>query len=263
MPEPTAHKASRIVSVLRGKVLGGTLRPGEKLPTWDEMEAQFEVGRPTLMRALDRLKKDGLLVADSTRGTHVAHRPPHLTRYALAFDQAPNSPGFNRFFAALSAESASVARTANCEIPVYYEVEPKTAQYERLAEDAHAGRIGGVILVGSNLLIQSGAVKSLGVPTVAIHSPDPLLGPIPGVYVDYDSFIFESLRWLQQRHRQKVAVLTNVYNPLSARYASWKNSACRPSRRGFRRRIRNMPRGRVRSFACCWILIIPIAPMRW
>lgn len=52
-------------------ILEGTLRPGEKLPPERELAKQFEVSRPSLREAIQRLEAKGLLLRRQGGGTFV------------------------------------------------------------------------------------------------------------------------------------------------------------------------------------------------
>lgn len=50
-------------------ILEGTLRPGEKLPPERELAKQFDVSRPSLREAIQRLEAKGLLLRRRGGGT--------------------------------------------------------------------------------------------------------------------------------------------------------------------------------------------------
>ncbi|MGO3395678.1 MAG: GntR family transcriptional regulator, partial [Serratia proteamaculans] len=52
-------------------ILEGTLRPGEKLPPERELAKQFDVSRPSLREAIQRLEAKGLLLRRQGGGTFV------------------------------------------------------------------------------------------------------------------------------------------------------------------------------------------------
>ncbi|WMQ74358.1 MAG: Pyruvate dehydrogenase complex repressor [Sodalis sp.] len=56
---------------LKYLILEGTLRPGEKLPSERELAKQFDVSRPSLREAIQRLEAKGLLLRRQGGGTFV------------------------------------------------------------------------------------------------------------------------------------------------------------------------------------------------
>lgn len=213
MSRPRA-KYDRIAADLRDAIVSGRFQPGDQLPKWDEMEQQYEVGRPTLTKALERLKRDGFLRATRARGTFVTARPPHLARFGIVLPSSPawSSSGkgvWNRFWELLAATSPGLESDLDIELPVFYEVaDNATRGAQRLAADLRRGRLGGLIIVGSNSMRNLPELASAPVPRVAIFDAPEQIG-CPCVYVDSQSFVDRSLRALRERGCKRVAVLTN------------------------------------------------------
>jgi GntR family transcriptional regulator len=61
-----------IESFLKNKILSGSLEPGQRLPTEQEMTAQFGFSRITIRSALSHLESEGLIVKRRAKGTFVA-----------------------------------------------------------------------------------------------------------------------------------------------------------------------------------------------
>src|SRR3954467_7543296 len=99
VPHERAFKTGPILSTLRGRMLAGELRPGDRLPTRADLERSFGASRATIQQVFDRLAEDGFVTADGRNGTTVASHPPHLHRIALV---APwTTPEDSRFWMAL------------------------------------------------------------------------------------------------------------------------------------------------------------------
>ncbi len=120
--KPAVSKQIEIAAVLRRQIVLGSHAPGSKLPTWDELERQFRVSRPTLRLALGDLKAQGFIEPDSTRGTFVAQRPPHRHRYGLIFHESPENIGWNRLYAALAHQAAVLSNTTDRKIEIFTKV---------------------------------------------------------------------------------------------------------------------------------------------
>ena len=74
MPEPTIHLASvneQVVSVLREKILTGTLPPGAPLPEVG-LSRQFGVSRNTIREAVRAVAREGLVNVDRNKTATVA-----------------------------------------------------------------------------------------------------------------------------------------------------------------------------------------------
>lgn len=87
------RRKERLGDQLYGQILeqivSGALRPGDKLPSENQICQSFQVSRPTVREALIRLHADGLIVTRQGSGTFVQRRPPeHLMRLAEVSDVA-------------------------------------------------------------------------------------------------------------------------------------------------------------------------------
>jgi GntR family transcriptional regulator/MocR family aminotransferase len=67
----------------------GTLRPGEKLPSWRDLAAQLGVARGTVRAAYERLADAQLIVASRSAGTRVAALPVPVGVVAAPAEKAP------------------------------------------------------------------------------------------------------------------------------------------------------------------------------
>jgi GntR family transcriptional regulator len=87
-----------IVDELRAEIMGGRRPPGSRMPSENELAAQYRTSRPTVRRALAVLKAEGLLSSEQGRGAFV--RPtPHVrllvTGASFRKHRALGLPGFN------------------------------------------------------------------------------------------------------------------------------------------------------------------------
>lgn len=64
--------ADAVLGQIEGMILEGSLKPGQKLPTERELAKQFEVSRPSVREALQKLAARGLLVSRQGGGTYVS-----------------------------------------------------------------------------------------------------------------------------------------------------------------------------------------------
>lgn len=63
-----------ITSQIRGQIVGGQLRPGDRLPNERDLAATFGVSRPALRQALAALESLGLIESRVGSGTYVSER---------------------------------------------------------------------------------------------------------------------------------------------------------------------------------------------
>ena len=61
----------QIMEAVRGSVLKGELKPGQKVPSVRDLAAEAKVNPNTMQRALTELEREGLLVGGGTSGRTV------------------------------------------------------------------------------------------------------------------------------------------------------------------------------------------------
>ena len=66
---------AQLAELFRQRIVRGTWRSGERLPSLDALTEEFDVARVTVRQAVDLLERDGLLSAQQGRGTFVTGRP--------------------------------------------------------------------------------------------------------------------------------------------------------------------------------------------
>src|SRR5690348_2327707 len=62
----------QVANVLQVRIFSGTIPPGGLLGTEKDLAAEFGVSRITIRKAIDVLRRDGLLEAERGRGTFVS-----------------------------------------------------------------------------------------------------------------------------------------------------------------------------------------------
>ena len=61
----------QIIEAVRGSILKGELKPGQKVPSVRELAAEAKVNPNTMQRALTELEREGLLIGGGTSGRTV------------------------------------------------------------------------------------------------------------------------------------------------------------------------------------------------
>jgi GntR family transcriptional regulator len=87
-----------IVDELRAEIMDGRRPPGSRMPSENELAAQYRTSRPTVRRALAVLKSEGLLSSEQGRGAFVRPKP-HVrllvTGASFRKHRTLGLPGFN------------------------------------------------------------------------------------------------------------------------------------------------------------------------
>jgi GntR family transcriptional regulator len=64
----------QIENLLRGQIRSGDYKPGQALPTEDQLTKSYGVSRITIRRALSVLEQDGLILKKTGRGSYVSNK---------------------------------------------------------------------------------------------------------------------------------------------------------------------------------------------
>ncbi|MER5395378.1 GntR family transcriptional regulator [Streptomyces sp. NPDC002599] len=80
--EVAAPKYVRLAQTLQGRIEDGTYPPGSRVPSENQLVQAFGMSRPTVVRALELLKRDGWLESRQGFGTIVRGRPEVAERKA-------------------------------------------------------------------------------------------------------------------------------------------------------------------------------------
>ena len=86
------HMYERIAAAIRDQITNGTLRPGGRLPTQQELVDSFGCSRQVVRFALDLLENEGLVDRIQGFGTVVRKYDPLVRRSALHYRDMPNTP---------------------------------------------------------------------------------------------------------------------------------------------------------------------------
>ncbi len=102
-------KSERIYMFMLQMLCSDDLRIGDLLPTEVELANQFQVSRPTVMRALNRLKQEGLISRKAGVGSFL-ERKPENTSSPLVFGLIFPLLGVGEIFASIAEEIAVLAK---------------------------------------------------------------------------------------------------------------------------------------------------------
>lgn len=103
-------RVSHVVARMRKLVGDGAWRPGLKLPTQDQLAAEFRISRSVLREAVAMLKAEGLLTSRRGSGVYVAKSPPPFVRLSGEdLDQMPGILHLLELRAAIEIEAAGHA----------------------------------------------------------------------------------------------------------------------------------------------------------
>jgi len=112
--EYTPPKYAQVIDELRRRIESGEYPPGSLLPSEHQLSDEFQIARPTVVRALRVLRQDGWIETQQGKGSFVRGRPalaglesPRTGEQALNRDES-REPG-DLIEAAITAPAARVA----------------------------------------------------------------------------------------------------------------------------------------------------------
>lgn len=222
---PVKHDA--IVRHLRSLVVDGGLRPGERVPTRSEIEAQFGVSMMTVQRAFERVIAEGFLTVAGSTGTVVSASAPHLHRYVLSFPGRVGDDRWVRFWALLAAEARGWGTGSESWVEVAYGIDPAigAAEVARLATEVVDHRVAGIVF-GSDpwTVVGTPLLDTPGIPRVAFSA---LKGntAVPGISLGADGRLLyaRAIAHLAARGRRRIALITVPGLATAELLATWRD----------------------------------------
>jgi len=216
-PSPSP-KQTMLENAIRTQIVSGQLKPGDRLPIWDELERIYNISRTTVTRAIESLRNDGFVLGSRRRGTRVTDFPPHLYQYGIVYPSHPlRTPGWSEFWERMRQTAENTATPTYPRFKHYFDISPERADAQEMARlngDAQRQSLAGIVFFHSPVsLYRSGALKTGKVPRVAI-SAIPTSPEIPIVYPDLAAFDRRAVSELKRQGRKRVAVLfTGLHTP--------------------------------------------------
>src|SRR5690606_36074077 len=139
------RKAEALADDLREKIVSGTHRAGERLPSRTALRETYDVSTATIQKALDLLREEMFVVTKDRSGTFVANRTPHQTHYALLFAFQKDYAESNNFNRALAMAAGQFKRDFVLDLHYGFEGARGVDRYQSLVKDVKKRRIAGIL----------------------------------------------------------------------------------------------------------------------
>ena len=196
---------------LRSRIVDGRYAPGERLPTFDEMEREFDVSRMVLQQAVGRLRTDGFVRTFHRKGLFVADAPPNLCRVALLFAEMIGGPGWSRMNAAIVNETRRLEREhADWRFQIFDGMLDSRLGAERralLEADVQAHKLAGVIFTPRTFeFLDRAVLADANLPKAFVCASDKLALRAT-VGVDSAGLYHRAVERLVAKGRRRIAIL--------------------------------------------------------
>jgi|GEM_PF-1768897 len=167
-------KVPEVAQWMRRRIFGGDWNPGERIPTNRKLAQTAGVSLVTVQKAADALLREGFIDTAGRRGTFVSDRPPHQSRFAVAypFGEAElhrfRAADFNPKFRSLLH---TYADQHELNLDFYFVIDKawQSSDAQRLLAEAREHRLAGVIFPWLRREIDDTPLAQLGVPTVGFQ----------------------------------------------------------------------------------------------
>lgn len=146
----SASYSDKLVGDLRRRIVVGDFAPGQRLPTFQEIVENFSVSRGVAQIAIERLKKNGFIDAETRQGLFVVNHPPHLCRYGIVLPVTHTDSAWSVFDETLVREAQQQQQIGeNREFPIFAGTEDfheGARVLMRLRSQVIEDRLAGLIL---------------------------------------------------------------------------------------------------------------------
>src|SRR4051812_25259553 len=146
-----SRKVEQVVAVLRAEILSGIRASGTKLPTYDALMERFALTRPSIARVVSALRDEGLIVNNGERGSFIAERPPHQSRYFWITSEQPGSIEWTAFLATIldCIQRGETGLPGEVIALTGVDGRENNPEYQRLCKVLEQGSAAGLLLMNS------------------------------------------------------------------------------------------------------------------
>lgn len=206
-----ANKTRNVHEELRSRIIEGLYHAGDRLPTFDEMELEFDVSRMVLQQAVGRLRDDGFVRSFNRKGLFVADSPPHLCRVALLFADSPGGSEWSRMSTALVNETRRLEREHNdWRFKIFDGMVNGALSAEKLAElegDIRAHRVAGIVYTPRTFALRTGSILANASVPESFLCAHASINLSPVIDLDSNGLYKRALQRLVEKGRKRIAIL--------------------------------------------------------
>lgn len=208
-------RTGRVADEMRAQITSGSFGSNQKLPTFDELAAMYNVSRFTIQNAVNLLKKEGFIFGVQRSGLFVSEHPPHLHCIGLVHTSAPSNADWPRFCALIEQSAPEIfSKFPGMSFRHYFNVDyaTKTREWSVLEEDIKHRRLAGIItLLEAFEIFRDRLFRKAPIPSCALFVPErgfDINESVTMVNSSYDHFVQKALEKFRSRGCHRLAWLT-------------------------------------------------------
>lgn len=200
-------KREEILSYIRGQVLSGAWKPGEKLPPRTWFEQKFDAAPLTVQRSFRILIDDKVLISEKRIGTRVSLRQPHLSRYGVLLYGSRKLESV--FSQVLVKALDKVAGELKIDVDCFFVLGlTKNAEdYQRLLYGIENSLFAGLFFATIPNSLAGTPIVCNTLPKMAIGRPEASFPGLPTIDLDTDSVLTEVLRYFSKSGCRRIAAV--------------------------------------------------------
>ena len=214
----TKSMYQQVADDLRHQIVTGELSPGQKLPTFEVLIAQYEVSRTIMQGAIAQLRELGFIRSDGRRGMFVEQYPPHLYRFGILFPGHPGDKYWSRFNSSLVGEAVRLqSQTPGYRFEFYYDLHKKQTSEHlgRLASDVENNTLAGVMeMPFCEHVVEQLQIKQSNVPLIHLFGSQQSTR-LPSITTYSESVLKDDvLPWFHGNGCKRLAALNLIEHPM-------------------------------------------------
>lgn len=201
----------QLAEIIDKEISSGKFKPGERLPSMDDLAAMYAVNKVTVRRALADLSAAGLIYSVPAQGTYVSDRPrapkfaaknPVLTVGLLSYLMVPGNTGLYHMEIIQGMREELSKLQANLVILPVRHVEPQV----RIADQLAAANLDAVIYLGMFESVALRRMLEVGPPGILVDFS--LRGAqVDTILLDNRGGAFQAMEHLISLGHRKIAII--------------------------------------------------------
>lgn len=188
----TKSRYQQIANKLREQIIHGDIKPGQKMPTFDDMVTNFDTSRSIVQLAVSQLRDQGFVRPDGRRGMYVEQHPPSLYRFGILFPCHPGDNYWSRFNTSLTHEAMRLqSQCIGYRFACYYNLHEQNVSedFKRLREDVQNRTLAGIMVMPyCDYVLEDPVIQQSDIPVLHLFGSS-TSGRLPSLTTDHDRYL--------------------------------------------------------------------------